>query len=178
MDLFEQKHCLESMSIIVDSREQTTKRSKARYESFGCPYERGKLDWADYTYNFIKPDGTSLYDMSESIQPTVSIERKMSIDELCNCFGNGRERFQREFERAAEQGGKIYLLVENGSWEKMYNGSYSSKFHPNSLIASTLGWSTRYGFQVVFCRSETSGKMIHDILYRELKENLERGVYD
>lgn len=178
MDIFDIKHCLESMSIIVDSREQPTKRARDRYKAFGCPYDRGKLNYGDYTYNFTLPDGMRAYDIQRPIDPCVSIERKMNIGELCQCFGKGRDRFEREFERAAMQGGKIYLLVENASWEKIYNGSYNSRFHPNALVASTLGWSTRYGFQIIFCRPETTGKMIRDILYRELKARLERGDYD
>lgn len=166
------------MSIIVDSREQDTAKARSRYKNFGCVYERGKLDYGDYTFNFLRPDDTPFYDTRGPIVPCVSVERKMNIGELCQCFGTGRERFEKEFMRATKNNAKIYLLVENASWEKIYNGSYNSKFHPNALIASTLGWSTRYGFQIIFCRPETSGKMIHDILYRELKTRLERGDFD
>lgn len=178
MDIFDIKKCLESMSIIVDSREQDTAKARKRYQDFGCVHERGKLNYGDYTFNFLGPNCTPLHDTREPINPYVAIERKMSIGELCQCFGSERKRFEREFNRAAQKGGKIYLLVENASWEKFYNGSYRSKFHPNALVASTLGWSTRYGFQIVFCRPETSGKLIHDILYRELKTRLERGDFN
>ena len=166
------------MSIVVDSREQDTARARARYEKFGCIHERGKLDYGDYTFNFLLPDDTPLYDIREPIAPCVSVERKMNIGELCQCFGQGRDRFEREFMRATKNNAKLYLLVENATWEKIYTGSYNSRFNPNALIASTLGWSTRYGFQVVFCRPETSGKLIKDILYRELKMRLERGDFD
>ena len=31
---------------------------------------------------------------------------------------------------------------------------------------------------VVFCKEETSGRLIKEILYRDLKERLERGEFD
>lgn len=172
------KKCLESMSIIVDSREQDTEKARRRYKGFRCKYDRGKLDYGDYAFNFTLPNGECIYDIEKPITPCVSVERKMNIGELCQCFGTGRSRFEKEFMRATQNNAKIYLLVENASWEKIYNGNYNSKFNPNALVASTLGWSTRYGFQIVFCRPETSGKMIKDILYRELKNRLERGDFD
>ena len=64
MDIFDIKRCLESMSIIVDSREQPTRRARDRYKTFGCPYDRGKLNYGDYTYNFTLPNGIQTYDIS------------------------------------------------------------------------------------------------------------------
>ena len=106
------------------------------------------------------------------------IERKMSIDELCQCYTHDRDRFVREFERADRDGAKIYLLVEDATWERFYAGKYRSRMQPQSLIGSTLAWLARYKCQVVFCRQETSGKLIHDILYREVREWLERKCED
>ena len=96
----------------------------------------------------------------------------MNLDELCQCFGRERKRFEREFERAKAAGTKIYLLVENGNWEKAYNGKYKSLMPPQALIASINAFRARYGMQLDFCKEETTGKVIHDILYRELKEYL------
>jgi hypothetical protein len=43
---------------------------------------------------------------------------------------------------------------------------------PQALVASLLAFLSRYNCQLIFCKPETSGKLIHDILYREMKENL------
>ena len=158
---------LETMSILVDTREQPTQRAQRRYKQFGCKWERHKLDFGDYSAVFTLPDG-SLF----SLKSIVSIERKQSLDELCQCFTHDRKRFVREFERAQAAGGKIYLLVENASWEKIYAGSYRSQMLPRSLIASILAWLVRYNCQLILCREETSGYLIRDILYREIKERL------
>lgn len=98
----------------------------------------------------------------------------MSFDELCMCFCQQRGRFEREFERIKASGAKCYLLIENASWEKAYNGQYRSQMRSNALIASILAYTARYNAVPVLCKAETSGKLIHDILYREGKEVLER----
>ena len=118
------------------------------------------------------PDGRKIYDDSKTIEPACVIERKMDLAELSNCFTHGRERFQREFERAANNGCRIYLI-----WENLLNGKYRSKFNPNAFTASSVAWMVRYNLNLIFCKEETSGRLIKEILYRDLKERLENGQY-
>lgn len=160
----EVKSALESMVCLVDTREQDTPRLRARLKEIGCPWERKKLNFGDYS---VKCDAI---DLSE----TIAVERKMDLDELCNCYCKERKRFEREFERAKQAGAKVYLLIEDGSWEDAYSGKYRSRMSPESLVASIQAWLARYNCQVIFCRQHTTGKLIHDILYRELKEALEK----
>lgn len=164
----ELKNTLKSMVVLVDTREQDTDSAKRRYALFECPWIRKKLDFGDYSAEFTLPDGTAF-----SIQQFIAIERKMSLDELCGCFTHDRERFQREFERAKEKNAKLYLLVENASFELAYAGKYRSKMNPAALVASMLAWLTRYDCQIIMCKAETSGKLIRDILMREGKQILE-----
>lgn len=166
---FEIDRCMESMVLLVDTREQPTKRLKDRLEATGLPYERQKLDVGDYSCKCTLPGGEDL-----NLSARVVIERKMNLDELCMCFGKERPRFEREFERAAEVGTKIYLLVEGDNWEKAYNGKYRSLLKPQALVASIDAFRARYGMQLDFCKPETTGKLIRDILCRELKEYLQR----
>lgn len=165
MTLFEIEAALGSMTLLVDTREQPTEKLQRRIEDTGLPHERKKLDFGDYSCQCIMPDGNTV-DFSSK----VAIERKMNLDELCLCFGRERPRFEREFERAKAAGCRIYLLVEGGSWEKAYNGKYRSLMKPQALIASIDAFRARYGMQLDFCKAETTGKLIRDILYRELKE--------
>lgn len=158
---------MRTFTIWVDTREQPTERAKIRYRQFGCPYKRQKLDFGDYSAVLYLPDGKEL-----SLADKRVVERKLGYTELCACFTHERDRFTREFERAKEAGAKTYLLLENSSWEMAYAGKYRSKMHPQSLIASMLAWLARYDCQIIMCKAETSGKLIHDILYREAKEIL------
>lgn len=167
------KKVLDSMVILVDRREQPTERAQKRYSSFGVPYRMVTLSYGDYTYNAQLPDGTWLFNESTTILPTMAIERKMSLDELASCFTHSRERFEREFRRAKEHGARIILLVENANWENLMNGKYTSKFNQKAFFASICSWMIRYDIQPVFCKEETSGRIIQELLYRDLKNRIE-----
>ena len=163
----EVENALKTMIIAVDNREQPTVQAARRYKAFGCPYRRETLNVGDYSAYCSLPDGCIL-----SLIDSVSIERKYGLSELAMCYTHDRQRFEREFERAKAKGMKTYLLVEDATWENAYNGKYRSKMRPKAFVASLLAWLARYDCQLIFCKSETSGKLIYDILYRELKERL------
>ena len=131
-----------------------------------CPrWRREKLDAGDYS--------AELTISEQKYRIPVAIERKMSIDELCQCFGRERARFLREFERAKANGTRLYLIVERATWEDLFAGRYRSRLNSKALIASILAWSVRYNVRFFFCRPETCGELIHKILYYEAKEVLE-----
>ena len=113
MNVIDMYDALERMVCLVDSREQDTPRLRARIEQIGCECAREALPFGDYSAKFPLDNGEWF-----TLADKVSIERKMHIDELCQCYCNGRERFEREFERAKEAGAKIYMLIEDATWEK------------------------------------------------------------
>lgn len=167
------ENTLDTLKIIVDTRERQTKQSENRYLQFGVPWEFRKLDFGDYSCEFTLPNGKVV-----SLAEKCVIERKYGLSELCMCYTKERDRFKREFERAKSKGAKVYLLIESASWEAVYAGRYRSQMKPQALVASMLAWLARYNCQLIFCKAETSGRMIRDILYREAKERLERGDLD
>lgn len=169
---------LNSMTVLVDSREQDTDRARWRYASIGLPVERCVLDYGDYTYNATLPDGRRIYDISGRIQPATSIERKMNLDELADCFGAGRDRFEREFLRAKEANAQMWLLVEGGSWENVYDHKYRSRMTPASLAGSILAYCERYDMHLIFCTERTTGRIIRGILARCLEDRLKAGEFD
>lgn len=177
MEIFDQKEVLKSFSVIADTREQPTDKSRRRYASMGVPVERATLDFGDYTWNAVLPDGRPIYDTENRIQPRITIERKESLDELAQCFTRSRDRFRREFQRAADHQARIFLIVENASFEKLVNGRYRSRFNPNAFLASVTAYTVRYNMNLLFCKEDTSGRLIKEILYRDLKERLERGEF-
>jgi len=157
------KEQLERMVCLVDTREQATARAKRRLSGIGLPIQRVALPFGDYSARCDVLD----------LRGAVSVERKMDLDEVARCYCQDRPRFTREFERAKAAGAKTYLLIENGSLDKAYTGSYRSRVTPQSLVSSMMAWLARYDCQLLFCGEELSGKVIHDILYREMKERLE-----
>lgn len=176
MDNFEIKKILDTFEIFVDTREQATRRSSDRYKQFGAPWRRRTLDYGDYTYN-VKINGKDLV-YGQRIKGLCAIERKQNLDELASCLTRGRDRFEREFQRACDNNARCYLLIENGSWELLIKGQYRSRFRPKSFLASLAAWQVRYGLNVIFCDMSVSGVLIKEILYRDIKERLERGEFD
>lgn len=178
MTIFEQKKVLETFEILVDTREQETSRARKRYATFGVPFRRATLLYGDYAYNAVLPNGKSIHDVSRAIEPVCAIERKMDLDELAGCFTRSRKRFQKEFEKAQKNKCRLYLICENANWENLMNGKYRSKYNAKAFMASGIAWMVRYNTNVIFCKEETSGVLIKEILYRDLKERLERGEFD
>lgn len=166
---FEIDRMVDGMTVLVDTREQDTPALRARLEGLGRPFRRCKLEYGDYSCEITRPDGTA-----SSAAKKVCIERKMSLDEVCLCFTSGRARFEREFERAKADGAKVYLLVENATWEKSFGGIYRSRMNPDALVASLLAFCARYNLTPMFCRPETTGRLIAKILRYEVKALLER----
>lgn len=178
MTHFEEMQILNSMEILVDTREQCTPKAKQRYNSFGVPYSRATLSYGDYTANFELLDGSKLHDISKTVSPICVIERKMNLDELAQCFTHSRERFEREFCKARSSGCFIHLIVEDGSYERITGHKYKSKFPPKAFLASITAWERRYDIHFHFCSSLESGHLIKEFLYRDMKERLERGEFD
>ena len=170
LDPIEAEECLKQMVYCVDTREQPTKGLKKRLELLQ-PNVRETLNAGDYTAKTLLPDGTWFY-------LPVAIERKMSLTEVSGNFTRERERFRAEFNRARDHGIRLYLMIEQASWDSAYAGAYRSQMKPQSLIASLLTWSARYNCMVLLCEhSGTGGKLIRDILHYEMREALDRMVY-
>lgn len=177
MDNFEVREVLTTFRIIADTREQRTPKSEERFKSFGVPVQRATLSYCDYCGQITLPAG-DLYKAETTIKPVCCIERKMNLDELAMCFTRSRDRFRKEFERASEANAKVFLLVEDGSWEAIMNHRYRSRFNEKAFAATLTAWTIRYNLVPLFCRSGTSGTLIREILYRDMKERLERGDFD
>lgn len=174
IEILRNEEILQSFSVLIDKREQDTERARKRYKAFSVPYDRATLDYGDYTFNAMI-DGVPIYDASSRVFPRCAVERKMNLDELAGCFTHERKRFRAEMERAQDQKAKVFLLIENASWENLINGRYKSRLNPSAFLASITAWMIRYELQVIMCKAETSGRLIKEILYRDLKERLERG---
>ena len=167
MTPFELQKTLDSMVLLVDSREKPTAEAKKRWESFGVPYRIQALKSGDYAAEFVLPNGETF-----SLENHAVIERKLGISEICGNFCQNRARFIREFERIKEAGARAYVVIEGASWEAIYNHRYRSQMSPQALVASLTAWMARYNAHIIFCKAETFPKLCREILYREAKEIL------
>ena len=165
----EMERILDSIFLIVDTREQPTEAYYKRLEAVGVPYVRRKLDFGDYSCGYLTDDGVEI-----SLEGEIIIERKMSLDEICGNFTKGRERFAREFERAVKSGAKIHLIVENGNYEKILKGTYRSRLNSNSLLASFLAFADRYDISIHFCKPDTTPTLMNRIFYHHVRNKLSK----
>ena len=155
---------LSDIHIIVDSRENKWYHIRDYFNKKKIPYTVEKLDVGDYS--FVLPNYPQL-----DLDKKFIIERKGSLSELAGNFTKGRSRFKREFERL-EDWQKIHMVVETATWRKLFNGTYHSKFHPNSYKASVFTWNIRYNCPIWFCEKKESPEIIHKILHYEVSEYL------
>ena len=162
---------LQEMGVLVDTREQVWDHIEDTLGEKKIPVQRGKLPCGDYTA--LLPDGRGGF---LSLEDEVVIERKANLDEIAGNFTVDRRRFEAEFLRAKAAGVKVFLLVENASWRKIYSHDYRSKMAPKALAASLLAWQVRYGITLLFCQPEDSGRIIYSTLYYWAKERLEGGA--
>lgn len=163
-----EKEAIASMVVVCDTREQETPALKRRLTALKADFRREALKEGDYTCEYQKTASKGL------LRLPVVVERKMNLAELALCFTSERGRFEREMERIKEKGLRAYLLIENASWEDIYDGNYRSQMSPESLVGSLLAWSIRYGLHIIFCRSATTGKLIGDIFRHEVAEDMKR----
>lgn len=154
---------LRDMVIIVDTREKKNEHLLKYLNDNGIKWVCKKLDTADYSFEL--PNYKHL-----GFDRKFLVEKKNGLNEITGNFTSSRERFQREFERIEDE--HLHLVIENTTWKKVVNGSYRSKMHPNSLIASLLSWSIRYDFKVWFVGKDESPMLIYNILRYELVEAL------
>ena len=123
----------EDLVILIDSREQRPleffhpldARKKLRTEVF-------TLDTGDYSIKGLH-------------KSEVAIERK-SLDDLLNCVGKERDRFERELHRLL--GFKSRAVVVEASWDIIMMGRdasnpampWRSKLVPSQVMGSIVGW--------------------------------------
>lgn len=154
----------EQLTVIADTREQE-QHVINYFKKKKVPVINRKLDVGDYS--------AQLGDMT--LEKDVVIERKHSLDELCGNLGQGRDRFEREFTRAKASGIKVFLVIENGSYEDIYLQNYRSQLPAKSLMASLMSWQVRFNITIIFCAHENTARLIHQILYYAAREQLLNG---
>lgn len=153
---------LKELRIIVDTREQVNNHVVNYFDSHKVNWFNRKLDIGDYS--------AQLGD--ETFERIVAIERKHNLDELCGNMTADRDRFEREFLRAKAYGTKVYLIIEEASWDDVFLGNYRSKLSQKALLASLLSWQARFNVTVIFTNKGNSGALIHGILYYSIRERL------
>ena len=150
------------LTVTVDSREKWTQPgSRDRhipdyFDRHGIEWEVRKLDVGDYQI-----EGN----------PSVSVDRKKSLDELATNLLNKSDscRFWREVRRSFAQGTKLIVLCECGGKYKTVNDlqTWRSKYSGVSgirLIHEMVRCEYSYGVRWVFCDKRSTARLIIELL--------------
>jgi hypothetical protein len=130
------------MKIIVDSREQAP--FAFQHERYaGTIVEAGTLDTGDYSL--------------AGLTDRVAAERK-SLPDLVGCLSGGRERFERELQRAAAL--DAFAVVVEAAWADLAGGGYRSRMTPHSACQSVLAFTCRYRIPFLFAGSRAGAEYV------------------
>lgn len=128
------------MKIVVDQREQLPFGFHGpRYE--GVEVEAGTVTTGDYSL--------------AGLTDRVATERK-SVDDLVGCLTSGRERFERELQRAV--GLDAFAVVVEASWEDLAKGRYRSRMQAHAACQSVLAFMCRYRVTFLFAGSRAAAE--------------------
>jgi ERCC4-type nuclease len=138
------------MKILIDTREQ-------KPYSFETDSVTGKLDTGDYSIS--------------GLENHVSIERK-ELNDLIGCLSKGRDRFERELQRA--KGLDYFCLVVEADLSDIAKGDYRSKMLPRAVLQSLMTFSIRYKMPIWFCGNRQYAERITESLLVKYCRELEK----
>ena len=139
----------ETIPVLVDTREQHP------YE-FTCEVVEKTLHTGDY----------SLYGYEHQI----AIERKTKQDAY-QSLGQGRKRFEREFERLAEID-RSYVIIEC-SMPNFMNAPSFTKMNPHAAINSLISWMVKYKVGVIWAGDRRHGQALTYRILEKFWRNLQ-----
>ncbi|UED76082.1 ERCC4 domain-containing protein [Brevibacillus sp. DP1.3A] len=159
------KALLDTMVMIVDTREQKNRHILEYFDKKKVPYMHRGLKTGDYTAMLPKNDELGI--PRDLFLPGL-IERKNSVNELVESIKD-RTRFENELIRGARQ--PFTMIVEDADgYEKILKGDYISKYTPQALLGSLKTFEARYGFTTVFLSPQFSGNYIYHHFYYMARE--------
>jgi len=169
----ELKTILNSLVVIIDTREQENTHITEYLAKKKIPYKGQKMDYGDYS--FMIPANPAL-SIQRDIYFTsdIVIERKAHLVELSGNFTvDGGSRFESELIKS--HGAKFYLLIENATYNDVVMGNYNTKYDAKSFVARLKTFESRYGISVNFVNQKCSGNFIYHTFYYWLREQLKKG---
>jgi len=169
----ETKALLKSLTMIVDSREQKNQHILRYFTEKNIPYRVQKLDYGDYAAIIPKNEEFGIF-RDIYLLDNVAIERKATLDELAQNLTHGRTQIENEFLRS--RGSKLYLMVEDATWQDIEAKKYRADYSPSAYMGTLRAFEARYDIRLSFTLSANSGSFIHSVLFYHAREFLLKGV--
>ena len=163
------KKLLKSMVVLVDSREKKNGHILHYFDKQNIAYEVTSLNYGDYSFYIpAEAAGEDIY-----FHRDIVIERKASLEELSGNLAQERERFEKEFLKAGNDGCKIYLLIEApGGYSDIIGHRYRTEMKPAAFAASLKTCEHRSGTNVQFIDKQYSGYLIASTFQYFVREAL------
>lgn len=165
----EQKRLLDSLSFLVDAREQDNGHITDYLDRKGVEYQERALSFGDYSF-FLPADPELGVARDICFDKQLVIERKANLEELSRCFAQDRARFEAELIRSQGAGAKLVLLVENGSYRELVCGEYDTEYRAKSFVGTLFSFMHRYDLQVSFIPGRLAGNYIYHVCHYYLRE--------
>lgn len=140
------KQIVDSMVILVDTREKCNAHILNFFDKKKIPYKSKALNKGDYSFYIAKnPELGIIKDVY--FDNEIVIERKASLEELSGNLTKNRDRFEHELSLAPKN--KV-LLIENYDFEDLVDGNYDTNYNKKSFLASIFTFWHRYNIPVFF----------------------------
>jgi ERCC4-type nuclease len=166
----ERKELLNSLKILVDTREKKNRHITDYLDRKGVKYKSRKLDYGDYSFMIPANEGLGIA-KDIYFNDEIAVERKANLTELSNNFTHDRTQFENELIRSSN--GKMILLVENpAGYKDIIDHNYRTKYKPESFIGTLHSFKHRYDIDTVFIDPQLAGNFIYYSFYYFLRENL------
>ena len=150
------KKLTKSMVILVDSREKKNTHILDYFRKQKISFQTEKLEYGDYSFMIPAAADEDIF-----FHRDIVIERKASLEELSGNLAQERERFEKEFLKAGNDGCKVYLMIEApGGYSDIIGHKYRTEFAPAAYMASLKTWESRFGCNVQFISPEYSAYYI------------------
>ena len=109
----------------------------------------------------------------KGMEHLVTCERKSLADIFSSC-GQGRERFQREFERLSQF--RFAALVIEADLETIYRTPPSrSKIDPKNILRTIIAWHMRHNVKVWPCPTRGFAEKLTYLLLKRFADDVQSG---
>ena len=142
--------------IIIDSREKKYNHITEYFDAHGVAYKVEKLGTGDYI---------------NSDNPTVIVDRKQNLQEICTNLSKGKEnvsRFTRECKRAFDARLRFVVLIEGTNYRELNQiKEWKSKYSKHTgrwLLGEMFRLTMAYKVEWVLCRKNETAKRLLEIL--------------
>ena len=143
----ELKNLLQSIVVVVDTREKVNKHVTDWFDKKKIPYITKALDNGDY--NCYLPQNEEMGIMKDVwLDRDLFFERKNSLEELSQNLTKNRARFEEEL--ATTKAISKYLIIENATYADVANGNYKSDYNSKSYLGTLHSFNHKYDLQIVF----------------------------